>query len=116
MLIRLGAIREEQDQTQRAALFVPTAAANFFAEKVASYGTEVPEGNAPSIWRRFDGTEELRAGSLETLWTGARGIPGTGDKPFGGKSGSGEITLSGSSEFHARRNCASAMKNFVFQR
>ena len=80
--IRLGAIREEQDQTQRAALFVPTAAANFFAEKVASYGTEVPEGNAPSLWSRFDGIEELRAGSLETLWTDARGIPGTGDKPL----------------------------------
>ena len=80
--IRLSAVREAQDQTQRAALYVPVKAAEFFAEKVAAYGTQVAQGSKPSLWSRFDGIEELRAGSVETLWTDARGIPQSTDDPI----------------------------------
>ncbi len=80
--IRLGAIQEGSDQTQRAALYVPMNAADFFAEKVAAYRAQVPEGRVPSLWGRFDGIEKLRAGALETLWTDTRSIPNEDDDPI----------------------------------
>jgi len=80
--IRLGAIREEKDETQHAALYVPLTASDFFAEKVSAYGNPVSEGKKPSLWEKFDGVETLQPGTLETLWADSRTIPGKADDPI----------------------------------
>jgi hypothetical protein len=80
--IRLGAIRKEDDQTQRAALYVPLTASDFLAEKVSAYGRPVSEGKNPALWEKFDGVETLGPGTLETLWTDSRIIPGEADEPI----------------------------------
>jgi hypothetical protein len=80
--VRLSAIREDQDGTQHAALYVPSSATAFLAEKIAKYGLPAQEGRNPALWARFDGIEEVRTGSIETLWTDTRYLPAAADDPI----------------------------------
>ena len=62
--------------------FVPLTASDFLAGKVSAYGTPVQEGKNPSLWQKFDSLEALQPGTLETLWTDSRSIPGEADDPI----------------------------------
>lgn len=73
--IRLGALRGEANNIQKAAIYVPEGAAGFVTEKLQSYATQVEAGKYPSLGDRFESVATVSVASARSLWTDVRRIP-----------------------------------------
>ncbi len=79
--IRLGALRLDQNDIQRAAVFVPTEAEEYLAEKFDRYSSPA-EGKRASLADRFDFVETLTSASFGSWWTDLRSFPTNADEQF----------------------------------
>lgn len=74
--VRLGAVRQTENNAQIASVFIPDASREFISESIQSYGFgETPGGNVP-LRDRFENLAEIRPASLGNLWTDSRALPG----------------------------------------
>lgn len=73
--IRLGALRVDNQDIQRAAVFVPTSCETFLSTKLEKYSTPVEEGRKASLSEHFDTVESLTEGRITSLWTDIRSFP-----------------------------------------
>jgi hypothetical protein len=73
--IRLGALRSEDDEVQKAVIFVPESSAAFVTERLQGYATQVEVGKSPSLVDRFESIENVSVGSAGSLWTDVRRMP-----------------------------------------
>jgi Subtilase family len=73
--IRLGALRVGSDARQIGSLFVPASAERFLCEKVREYAHENTNSAEPRHRDKFGLVDQIRAGTLESIWTDLRPIP-----------------------------------------
>lgn len=73
--IRLGALRLDDQDVQRAAVFVPNSSEAFLDSKLEKYATPVEEGKTASLSGRFGTVQSLIEGRLTSLWTDTRPFP-----------------------------------------
>jgi Subtilase family len=73
--IRVGALRVDEKDVQKAAVFIPTGAETFLSERLGRYASPVAQGKKASLSDRFDSVESLTAGSITSLWTDSRALP-----------------------------------------
>lgn len=73
--IRLGALRLDDQNIQKAAVFVPNTSEAFLDGKLEKYATPVEEGKKASLSDRFDAVQSLTEGTLSSLWTDTRRFP-----------------------------------------
>lgn len=80
--IRLGALRVDEHQVQRAAVFVPKVSEAFVSERLARYAAPVEEGKLPSLLDRFETIAMVEAASARSLWTDTRSIVEDQEQPI----------------------------------
>jgi len=73
--IRLGALRADENDTQKAAIFVPEGSQTFITERLQRYATEVEAGKTPSLSARFQSVESVSVATARSLWTDVRQMP-----------------------------------------
>lgn len=81
--IRLGAVRLSSNQAAEVgALYVPSTAEEFLAQKVREYAHEDTAGRIPKPKNqdKMEPIEAIRAGGLESLWTDQRPFPADPDE------------------------------------
>ncbi len=80
--IRISALRVDENDVQRAAVFVPAGAESFLGGRLQRYSARVGEGKKASLSSRFDFVENINAGSIASLWTDSRMLPESKRKSF----------------------------------
>jgi hypothetical protein len=73
--IRVGALRLDDDDVQKAVVFVPRGAETFLTERLDRYSLPVTSGRRASLAERFNFVESLIEGSFASLWTDSRTLP-----------------------------------------
>ncbi|MEO8735494.1 MAG: S8 family peptidase [Edaphobacter sp.] len=71
-----------EDQVQRAAIFVPEDSEAFVSERLGRYAAPVEEGKLPSLLDRFETIATIEAASARSLWTDMRSIVGDKTHPI----------------------------------
>jgi hypothetical protein len=80
--IRLGALRVDENNTQKAAMYVPENAESFLRGRLERYALPVAQGKRASLADRFDLLDGMREGTLTSLWTDSRDFPESTDQQF----------------------------------
>jgi Subtilase family len=80
--IRVGALKVDELDVQRAAVFVPASAEGFLDDRLQRYSTPVRLGKKASLSDRFDFLESISDASIESLWTDSRKLPEDQKKTF----------------------------------
>ena len=74
--VRLGAVRQAENNAQIASVFIPDASRDFISDSIQFYAFgETPGGNVP-LRDKFENLAEIRPASLSTLWTDSRPLLG----------------------------------------
>jgi hypothetical protein len=73
--IRLGALRVESDDTQKATVFVPESSQDFVADKLQRYAKQEDPAKRTALSERFDSLGSVLPGSARSLWADIRAMP-----------------------------------------
>jgi hypothetical protein len=77
--IRTGALRVDENDVQKAAIFIPTDTDKFIKDSLDRYAAPTL-GKRASLANHFDDVEGIREATLETLWTDSRNFPEDGNQ------------------------------------
>jgi hypothetical protein len=80
--IRVSALKVDDTDVQRAAVFVPTGAETFLSDRLKRYSSPARQGKKASLSDRFDFVENIVEGSITSLWTDSRMLPEDKRKSF----------------------------------
>jgi len=73
--IRAGALRVDENDVQKATIFIPEGAARFIEGRLDRYMAAPAKGKRASLADRFDDVAGIQEGTLKSLWADSRDFP-----------------------------------------